>query len=111
MEDLQNLTRVIHSSKETVCVISPWNDPKHPKRIWCCYEMMQTLRAPPENPTRLTMMLPPTEFKSFQAALLTDLDAILRPVSAIDCRTAEATKESDKVSIMNEIDRTVGSSS
>eukprot|EP00808_Paulinella_micropora_P005748 g72162.t1 len=81
----------------TVLILSPWRNPVPLTRSWCLWEIFYT---------RLTKVsfeicLSPTEVKDFIHALVKDFDSILKSLSRIDVKKAEAGKKEDQKKILD----------
>eukprot|EP01046_Picozoa_sp_COSAG06_P037427 COSAG06_NODE_4223_length_4454_cov_5.117566_4_plen_727_part_00 len=98
--------QAIGSMGHTVMVLSPFDNPRPLTRSWCLWELFCTL----ETGAAFDVCLSPTERASFEAALLEDVDALLKALSQIDVSCAEAGNPHDQQMIMSAVNARPGGS-
>jgi tetratricopeptide (TPR) repeat protein len=88
----------------TVMIMEPWEDPIPLTRAWCIWEVLCTCQT--KAKFEIAMTKPQRE--RFISALNNEYGSIMKMVCRIDCRRAEAWKESDRVGIMECVESTIG---
>jgi hypothetical protein len=88
----------------TVMLLSPWDAPTPLRRAWCLWELHCTV----ETNSEFSICLGPADKKAFEAALLADSGAVLKALSKVDVRTAEAGDKKDLEMIMVAVDAAPG---
>lgn len=90
----------------TCLIFSPWRDAVPLRRAWILWEALCTVAAGGEaGGRRLSVQLPPTEAADFEAALVTEFDAIATAVSRVDSRRAVCFTPDDEAMIHDAIER------
>ena len=88
----------------TVMIMEPWEDPIPLTRAWCIWEVLCTC----QTGAKFEIAMTKPQRARFISALNNEYGSIMKMVCHIDCRRAEAWKDSDRVAIMNCVETTVG---
>ena len=98
------LKSTLCTSGRTVLVLSPWEKPTSFTRVWCLFEIMTTLQ---EGAT-LDVALSAAERERFVKTLVNDFEDIMKNISTIDARKAEAAVQADRDAIFGLIEASPG---
>ena len=96
--------RVIESTRHTLVLNEPWDDPRPPTRVWCLFEGYTTLAKQGE----LEVVLGPQQQLDLQLSLGDKFGELEARVSNIDARLANATVEADRKQIFRAIEQLQG---
>jgi len=88
--EINELRKLIGDVREMVLVLSPWDKPKFFSRTWFIFEISQAI----QYKTRLSIYLPPKEYKPLEAQIKKDFRTILNAIDNIDSKTATARENS-----------------
>ena len=89
---------------QTVMVLSPWNAPVPLTRAWCLWEVHCSI----DTGTAFHVSMGPAERRAFQAALVSDPDAVLNAFSNIDVSASQAGSEHDRIMIISTVNEKAG---
>lgn len=88
----------------TVMIMEPWEDPIPLTRAWCVWEVLCTC----QTGAKFEIAMTKPQRARFISALNNEYGSIMKMVCRIDCRRAEAWKESDRAGIMECVETTIG---
>lgn len=88
----------------TVMIMEPWEDPIPLTRAWCVWEVLCTC----QTGAKFEIAMTKPQRDRFISALKNEYGSIMKMVCRIDCRRAEAWKESDRAGIMECVETTIG---
>ena len=76
----------------TLPIMMPWREPANLGRVWCVYEIFESLQRGAEGRgTRLTFLLPEREVKDMLRALVVDFGSLATVVASVALQDAEGT--------------------
>uniref|UniRef100_A0A7S0S853 Mbre TPR repeat protein n=1 Tax=Mantoniella antarctica TaxID=81844 RepID=A0A7S0S853_9CHLO len=106
----QKLKTSLEACRRTVMVLQPWEKPASFTRAWCLFEIMTTLEGldPAGNSWKLDMALSPADQHRFVETLTHNFDDIMKNISNIDARKAEAGQPNDRTTIVQRIESGIG---
>jgi hypothetical protein len=102
-ETMNELARAVACSGEMVLSLHPWPHPVALTRVWCLYEVMTAL----ESNCKLTIS-PSYQVADTLFEARSDEDISEAMAGKISIEDADATVESDRVMILNQVEQTLG---
>ena len=102
--DIVQVAPVEQAIGSVVLVLDPWDRPVSLTRIWCLFELLQSLH----DGVSLELTLAPDEQRRLVAELQRDYTGVLRLLTAFDVRTADVSVEADRALILQMIASTFG---
>jgi hypothetical protein len=103
---LATLKESIRVPAQMICLLHPWQDPVPFRRVWCLFELYIAITLG----AKVIMHFPPEDAKGFYSKLRSE-EAVGKStalVPTIAAKEAQATVESDRVRIMQEITDSIG---
>lgn len=104
MTDVRMLPSIIGSIGHTLLLMEPWDAPSALSRVWCVYEVCHTKR----RAAKLELGMSRAQAARFLQCLIADFDKLLRVLSRIDVRHAQAHSAADKKAILAEAEESLG---
>lgn len=90
--------------KNTLVVLSPWQNPTPLSRAWCVYEICSAI----ENKCSLEIALSKSEEDSFVETIRNDFESFDEIAVTIDARSVYSTHATDKTRVLDEVQKSVG---
>lgn len=97
---LNALTNSVVSASKVLLALEPWDQPLLLKRSWCLYEIWVAMKGN----SKLVMAMSKDSEESFFESLLEHRSKMEDLIRNVDARMASATKECDRIMILNAID-------
>jgi len=102
--ELSGMASVIAGAEAVVLTLNPWCKPQTLQRVWCLWEIFMAV----QSSTEVLAVMPRQEEEHFMRTMQKDSTRIDLMLEAIDAQTADATVQSDRLKIFQEIRSTVG---
>jgi tetratricopeptide (TPR) repeat protein len=83
-----------------VAIITPWEDPIALRRIWCLFELICAMRTG----ARLQVVMPKVEESSLRDGVLKDPELVMKMLTTIEFKNANATRKEDLNAIRAVVD-------